>query len=130
MRDYIHVSDLAAAHVAALERLPQSAGAFNLGTGSGSSVLEVVRAVATATARDPLVEHAARRPGDPPVLVASNERARRALGWRPQRQLDGIVADAWAWLSAHPRGYDDRDARREVTGLDRRRGGANDGSDG
>jgi UDP-glucose 4-epimerase len=108
VRDYVHVSDLAAAHVAALERLPQAAGAYNLGTGSGSSVLEVMRAGAVAPARITPVEHAPRRPGDPPALVASNDRARRVLGWRPQRQLDGIVADAWAWMSDHPRGYDDR----------------------
>jgi UDP-glucose 4-epimerase len=75
-------------------------------------VLEVLRAVAVATAREPAVEHAPRRPGDPPVLVASNDRARRALGWRPQRRLDGIVADAWAWMSDHPRGYDDRGGAR------------------
>ena len=61
VRDYVHVSDLAAAHVAALERLPQAAGAYNLGTGGGSSVLEVSRAVAAATAREPVVEHAPRR---------------------------------------------------------------------
>ena len=100
------------AHVAALERLPQSAGAFNLGTGSGSSVLEVLRAVAAATARSTAVEHAPRRPGDPPVLVASNERARDVLDWRPQRRLDDIVADAWRWMSDHPRGYADRGAEQ------------------
>jgi UDP-glucose-4-epimerase GalE len=115
VRDYVHVSDLAAAHVAALERLPQSAGAFNLGTGSGSSVLEVLRAVAAATARSTAVEHAPRRPGDPPVLVASNDRARRVLDWRPQRQLDRIVADAWGWMSDHPRGYDDRGDGQQVS---------------
>jgi UDP-glucose-4-epimerase GalE len=113
VRDYVHVSDLAAAHVAALERLPQAAGAYNLGTGSGSSVLEVLRAVAVATAREPAVEHAPRRPGDPPVLVASNDRARRVLDWRPQRRLDDIVADAWAWMCDHPRGYDDRSVARD-----------------
>jgi UDP-glucose 4-epimerase len=108
VRDYVHVRDLAGAHIAALEGLPQAAGAFNLGTGSGSSVLEVLRAVAAATARAPAVEHAARRSGDPPVLVASNDRARRVLGWQPRRPLDGIVSDAWAWTRDHPHGYDDR----------------------
>ena len=107
VRDYVHVRDLAAAHVAALERLPLQAGACNLGTGSGSSVYEVVRAVAAATARTTSVEHAPRRAGDPPTLVASNGRARRLLGWSPRRGLDEIVADAWAWLHKHPRGYDD-----------------------
>jgi len=108
VRDYVHVRDLAAAHVAALERLPQAAGAYNLGTGSGSSVREVVRAVAAATARTTSVERAPRRAGDPPVLVASNDRARKVLGWAPRRGLDEIVTDAWVWLRDHPRGYDDR----------------------
>lgn len=108
VRDYVHVRDLAEAHIAALEGLPQTAGAFNLGTGSGSSVLEVLRAVDAATARNTSVERAGRRAGDPPVLVASNDRARRVLGWQPRRPLDAIVDDAWMWLRDHPRGYDDR----------------------
>ena len=108
IRDYVHVRDLADAHIAALEGLPRTAGAYNLGTGSGSSVLEVLRAVAAATARSAVVERAGRRPGDPPVLVASNDRARRLLDWQPRRPLEVIVGDAWAWLSAYPRGYDDR----------------------
>jgi UDP-glucose 4-epimerase len=113
VRDYVHVRDLAEAHIAALEGLPQTAGAFNLGTGSGSSVLEVLRAVDAATARSTPVEHAGRRAGDPPVLVASNDRARRLLGWQPRRPLEDIVGDAWTWLRDHPRGYDDRaDASR------------------
>ena len=106
VRDDVHVRDLAAAHLAALERLPQAAGAYNLGTGSGSSVREVVRAAAAATARTTSVERAPRREGDPPVLVASNDRARRMLGWMPQRDLDEIVTDAWVWLREHPLGYD------------------------
>ena len=108
VRDYVHVRDLADAHIAALEGLPQTAGAFNLGTGSGSSVLEVLRAVDAATARSTSVERAGRRPGDPPVLVASNDRARRLLDWQPQRPLQDIVGDAWTWLRDRPRGYDDR----------------------
>jgi UDP-glucose 4-epimerase len=107
VRDYVHVTDLAEAHVSALEGLPATAGAYNLGTGSGSSVLEVVRAVAAATARTPSLQIAPRRAGDPPVLVASYERARGALVWRPQRTLTKIVADAWAWLKEHPAGYAD-----------------------
>ena len=69
---------------------------------------EVVQAVAAATGRTPLVEIAPRRAGDPPVLVASNERARQALGWQPRCSLDDIVGDAWRWMGDHPRGYDDR----------------------
>ncbi len=105
VRDYVHVADLAEAHVAALERLPGSAGAYNLGTGTGNSVLDVVRAVASATARPLDVEMAPRRPGDPPVLVASHARAEAALGWRPRRDLTQIVGDAWEWSCAHPKGY-------------------------
>jgi len=107
LRDYVHVVDLAAAHVAALERLPQAAGVYNLGTGTGHSVLEVVRAVAPAPARTPQVEIAPRRPGDPPALVASFERAQAALAWRPERTLDHIVQDTWAWVEAHPEGFSD-----------------------
>jgi UDP-glucose 4-epimerase len=110
VRDYVHVSDLAAAHVAALERLPGVSGACNLGTGSGSSVREVLRAVEAATGRTLTEETAPRRAGDPPVLVASNERARRMLAWQPRASLDGIVADAWRWMREHPHGYGDRDA--------------------
>ncbi|HUK77451.1 MAG TPA: hypothetical protein VL117_07610, partial [Thermoleophilia bacterium] len=62
---------------------------------------------AAATARTTSVERAPRREGDPPVLVASNDRARRTLGWMPQRDLGEIVADAWVWLREHPSGYDD-----------------------
>jgi len=107
VRDYVHVSDLAEAHVAALEGLPAAAGVYNLGTATGNSVLDVVRAVAHATARTPEVRVAPRRAGDPAALVASYERACAVLGWRPRRSLARIVADAWAWLSEHPAGYDD-----------------------
>ncbi len=107
VRDYVHVLDLADAHLAALERLPGVAGAYNLGTGAGSSVLEVLRAVAEATARPVSHRVAPRRPGDPAVLVASHAAAARALGWRPQRSLQRIVDDAWAWMQAHPQGYGD-----------------------
>jgi UDP-glucose-4-epimerase GalE len=113
VRDYVHVSDLAAAHVAALERLPRVSGACNLGTGSGSSVREVLRAVEAATGRTLTEETAPRRAGDPPVLVASNGRAREVLGWRPRVSLDEIVADAWRWMQEHPRGYDDRGASEQ-----------------
>ena len=109
----VHVSDLAAAHVAALERLPRVSGACNLGTGSGSSVREVLRAVETATERTLTEETAPRRAGDPPVLVASNGRAREVLGWRPRVSLDEIVADAWRWMQEHPRGYEDRGASEQ-----------------
>jgi len=100
IRDYIHVSDLADAHVLALRALDAGArsNAFNLGVGEGHSVFEVIDAVARATGRLPPVVISARRPGDPGVLVSDASRARAALGWRPKlASLDEIVGSAWAW---------------------------------
>jgi len=112
VRDYIHVADLADAHVAALESLEQGrveAGAFNLGNGEGFSVREVVETVARVTGRTPPTEKAPRRAGDPAILVASSERAARRLGFKPSfPRLEDIVATAWAWHRDHPRGYGDR----------------------
>lgn len=98
VRDYVDVSDLATAHLLALDRLRDGGGsdAFNLGNGAGYSVLEVVAAVARAGRRDVPHEAGARRPGDPPTLVASAEKARTTLGWVPQHpEIDDIVASAW-----------------------------------
>jgi UDP-glucose 4-epimerase len=100
VRDYLHVQDLARAHALALERLGEGGegGVFNLGNGRGFSNLEVVNTCASATGRRVRVVLGPRRPGDPPTLVASPERARRVLGWRPERDtLDLIVEDAWRW---------------------------------
>ena len=105
VRDYVHVADLAAAHVAALEALPDVHGAFNLGTGAGDSVRAVLDAVRRVTGVDVRAEVEARRPGDPPSLVAGNARAGAGLGWRPRRSLDDAVRDAWEWMLAHPSGY-------------------------
>jgi UDP-glucose-4-epimerase GalE len=105
VRDYVHVADLADAHVAALDRLPEIQGAFNLGTGSGDSVRRVLAAVEAVTGSPVNAQMSPRRAGDPPVLVADNRRAGEALGWRPRRSLDDAVGDAWAWMLAHPRGY-------------------------
>jgi UDP-glucose 4-epimerase len=105
VRDYVHVLDLAEAHVAALERLPVAAGVYNLGTGSGNSVLDVLSTAEAVTGATIARRVTARRPGDPPVLVASHQRAAAALGWSPRRTLLTIVDDAWRWLSAHPQGY-------------------------
>jgi len=107
VRDYVHVVDLAEAHIAALERLPATSGAFNLGTGDGDSVLEVLAAVEMVTGSPVPHTMAPRRPGDPPELVATHERATRLLSWRPQRHLAQAVADAWAWMRANPQGYED-----------------------
>lgn len=108
VRDYVHVADLAEAHIAALERLPRGAGACNLGTGRGASVLEVLAAVEEVTGRELRRRTAPPRAGDPARLVAANARAARLLGWRPRRTLGDAVADAWAWLQEHPRGFNDR----------------------
>ncbi|MCU0563983.1 MAG: UDP-glucose 4-epimerase GalE [Desulfobacterales bacterium] len=100
IRDYVHVSDLAAAHVMALERLAEGgpSGPVNLGQGRGYSVMEVVRAAEEVTGMPIAVRLAERRPGDAPVLVASNRKAREVLGWTPRESgLDHILRTAWAW---------------------------------
>lgn len=104
IRDYIHISDLADAHIRALR--PGTAGCYNLGNGAGYSVREVIAACeAISGTRIHCVERP-RRPGDPPRLVAAAERARRDLGWQPRfPKLEEIVASAWAWHRAHPHGY-------------------------
>ena len=112
IRDYIHVADLADAHVAALAR---TAGdglevplICNLGTSSGFSVREVLAAAAEVTGAPIPHTVGPRRAGDPPVLVASNDRARELLGWEPHRStLPGMVGSAWAWRRGHPAGYGD-----------------------
>ena len=107
IRDYVHVADLADAHVAALEAVaPGSMRAYNLGNGQGYSVREVVDVVRRVTDRDVPTVVAERRAGDPPVLVADASAARGDLGWTPRRpELERIVEDAWAWRRAHPEGY-------------------------
>jgi UDP-glucose 4-epimerase len=102
VRDYIHVIDLADAHVRAVEQLDDHGSVTcNLGNGRGFSVREVVEAVRRVTGHPVPVEEAPRREGDPAILVASSDRARRLLGWKPQHtDLDGIVADAWAFASS------------------------------
>jgi UDP-glucose-4-epimerase GalE len=100
IRDYIHVADLARAHVLALERLLAGSpgGAFNLGQGRGYSVLEVLRCAAEVTGKQFPIQIGPRRPGDPPVLIASNQKARELLGWIPeQSSLENIIASAWKW---------------------------------
>jgi len=100
IRDYIHVTDLAQAHILALQHLMDGAdsSAYNLGNGQGFSVLEVIERARKITAKDIAVENSDRRPGDPPVLIASNEKAVKELGWKPRyADLDDIIATAWKW---------------------------------
>jgi len=104
IRDYVHVTDLATAHVAAFERLQDGAEALtlNLGNGAGSSVRQVIDTVRHVTGRPVVVIEGARRPGDPPRLVASSARARELLGWKPRfGALEDIVGTAWTWHERH-----------------------------
>lgn len=108
VRDYIHVVDLARAHLLALEHLSSGRPSmvFNLGNGSGFSVREVIEVVKAVSGREFDVAEAPRRPGDPPSLVASSERIRSELGWEPAyKELRDIVQTAWDWHSRHPNGY-------------------------
>ncbi|HVW37314.1 MAG TPA: UDP-glucose 4-epimerase GalE [Pirellulales bacterium] len=109
IRDYIHVDDLAAAHLKALERLEPGRGLqLNLGTGRGQSVRQVIDSCRRISGRPIAVEIGPRRPGDPPELVADSSRAQADLDWRPKyMELDAIVETAWRWHSAHPQGYGD-----------------------
>ncbi|MBN8874711.1 MAG: UDP-glucose 4-epimerase GalE [Rhodospirillales bacterium] len=105
VRDYVHVTDLADAHLLAFDRLAEGDVVWNLGNGAGHSVLEVIQAVERVAGAKVPYRFAPRRPGDPAVLVAAADRA-RAAGWRPRfHALDDIVRTAWAWREAHPEGY-------------------------
>jgi len=108
IRDYIHVADLADAHLLALEHLRRGGASqfLNLGTGTGFSVLEVIETARRVSSRDVPHQVGTRRAGDPPRLVADASRARGVLGWSPkQPALDTIVSSAWGWMQAHPAGY-------------------------
>ncbi len=119
IRDYIHVADLADAHLAALEATapddprsgPPEAGGLsvlNLGNGGGFSVLEVLRVAESVVGRPIARTVGPRRPGDPPILVASADKAGRVLGWRPRRPtLEEMIGSAWEWRVRHPDGYPD-----------------------
>lgn len=110
IRDYIHVADLARAHILALEKLDAREGAesFNLGNGQGFSVLEVIAAAEEVIGRTIPVRYGPRRAGDPAVLVASSERIQRELGWKPQiPDIRAIIESAWQWKLRHPRGYEE-----------------------
>ncbi len=108
IRDYIHVSDLSDAHVLAVEKLRKGSesGIYNLGNGKGFSVKEVIDIARKVTGRAIPAVIEARRSGDPAVLVASSERGRAELGWKPSRDsLEKIIESAWSWHESHPDGY-------------------------
>jgi UDP-glucose 4-epimerase len=108
IRDYIHIEDLGAAHLAALDRLRAGAASdlCNLGTGTGYSVLQVIDTARAVTGKPIALQKGPRRPGDPPRLVADASRASRVLGWTPRRpELASIIESAWKWRLEHPRGY-------------------------
>ena len=113
VRDYIHVCDLAAGHVAALDALPERdepVSTWNLGTGQGTSVLELVQAFERASGRPVPYQIVARRPGDIAASYADPARARTELHWKAERTVDDMCADSWRWQSANPQGYPDATA--------------------
>ena len=110
LRDYIHVVDLADAHMRALDYLRRGGESdiFNLGSGSGFSVKEMIAAAEKATGKAIAVEIGARRAGDPAQLIASSEKARTVLGWQPQfTDVEEVIGTAWRWHAANPHGYED-----------------------
>jgi UDP-glucose 4-epimerase len=106
IRDYIHILDLAQAHILALGA--SQSRCYNLGTGGGSSVREIIEACCKITGRKIETIEKPRRPGDPPRLIASSEKIKKELGWRPQFQSpEAIIESAWKWHQKFPRGYED-----------------------
>lgn len=108
VRDYVHVADLADAHLLALDALAagKGSGIYNLGNGEGHTVREVIDVAREVTGVEFVAVDSGRRPGDPEMLIASSHLAMRELGWKPQRgELGTIIADAWRWHSTHPDGY-------------------------
>ena len=107
IRDYIHVRDLAEAHLLALQYLDKGgkSDAFNLGSGDGYSVKEIIETARAITGKEIPAIVEPRRAGDPSILIASNKKAAEILGWKPERGLETIIADAWNWHSNHPDGY-------------------------
>lgn len=112
VRDYIHVIDLAQAHILALEALEEGSRVYNLGNGSGYSVREVIDTARAVTGRDIPAVVGDRRPGDPAMLVAASDKIRKELGWSPDYpDLQAIIRTAWEWHRHHPNGYHSVDVR-------------------
>ena len=109
IRDYVHIQDLATAHLLALDGLAEYEQLIcNLGSGSGFSVREIIDIARQVTGKDIAAVEAPRRPGDAAVLVASSEKIKRVLGWNPQRSdVEAIVRSAWEWHREHPKGYEE-----------------------
>jgi UDP-glucose 4-epimerase len=106
VRDYIHVTDLARAHILALDHLDKGSATYNLGGGNGYSVLEVIHAAQEVTGREIPTRVGPRRAGDPPTLVASSAKIKQELDWQPRYEnLEVIIESAWRWMLAHPNGY-------------------------
>lgn len=111
IRDYVHPFDLADAHMLAVDylRVGNESNAFNLGSSTGFSNLEILEVARKVTGKEIPTIIADRRPGDPDILIASSEKAREVLGWKPQfDNIERIVETAWAWHSSHPNGYEDK----------------------
>jgi UDP-glucose 4-epimerase len=108
IRDYIHVEDLGRAHLLALEAAEEGEHrVYNLGNGAGFSVREVVEAARRVTGRQIVAVESPRRSGDPAVLVASSDKIRAELGWKPEKpELEAMISDAWEWMQTHPSGYE------------------------
>jgi UDP-glucose 4-epimerase len=108
VRDYIHIIDLALAHILALRALDPGSRVYNLGNGQGFTVKEVIETAREITGHPIPAEVGPRRPGDPATLIASSDKIRRELGWAPQYpDLRDIIESAWRWHQAHPKGYDE-----------------------
>jgi UDP-glucose 4-epimerase len=106
VRDYIHIVDLAQAHILALRALDQGSRTYNLGNGDGFTVKEVIETCRQVTGHPIPTQVGPRRPGDPAILIASSDKIKRELGWEPQYpDLRTIVEHAWKWHSSHPNGY-------------------------
>lgn len=119
IRDYIHIVDIADAHILALEALHAGEGCdiFNLGNGNGFSVQEIIQVASQVTGRTIPVRESQRRRGDPPVLIASSEKIRRRLGWNPQYgKLEEIIETAWRWHRTHPNGFRSSSFNKGVEG--------------